>query len=161
MHLNAISICNALRICRASVLPFQKCVNSVSGFANSVFYRFRFAKFRFYRFRYLKFCFIFSSRIFVVNNFCFQHSFSFSILIKKFYSVTVLRWAPMRLFPKLLWSADSTMSQCQPATNVTVAVQLHINFFWRGKTAPNYCENRIGRGNSVAAVKQRHMRNPI
>ena len=33
----------------------------------------------------------FSSRIFGVNDFCFQRSFSFSILIKKFYSVTVLR----------------------------------------------------------------------
>ena len=75
---------------RASVLPFQKCVNSVSGFANSVFYRFRFAKFRFFTVsdNYNSVSF-FSSRIFVVNNFCFQ--LSFSILIKKFYSVTVLR----------------------------------------------------------------------
>ena len=39
---------------RASVLPFQKCVNSVSGFANSVFYRFRFAKFRFLPFQIVK-----------------------------------------------------------------------------------------------------------
>ena len=36
---------------RASVFPFQKCVNSVSGFANSVFYRFRLAKFRFLPFQ--------------------------------------------------------------------------------------------------------------
>ena len=55
---------------RASVFPFQNCVNSVSGFANSVFYRFRFDKFRFYHFRYLKFCFNFLNCIFGVNDFC-------------------------------------------------------------------------------------------
>ena len=55
------------------VLPFQKCVNSVSGFANSVFYRFRFAKFRFLAFQILKMPFhffqavFFFSRIFVFN----------------------------------------------------------------------------------------------
>ena len=43
---NAISF--TFFVCRASVLPFEKGVNSVSGFANSVFYRFRFAKFRFF-----------------------------------------------------------------------------------------------------------------
>ena len=35
-----------------------------------------------------------------------------------------------------------------------MVLQLHINF-WRGKTAPNYRENRVGRGNSTAAIKQR------
>ena len=55
-----------------------------------------------------------------------------------------------------------TLLQCQPATNVNIVVQLHICkyylqifFFLRGKTAPNYRENRVGRGNSAAAVKQR------
>ena len=57
---------------RATVFPFQKCVNYVSRFVNSVFYRFR---------NSVSF---FSSGIFGVNDFGFQHSFSF-------YSVTVLR----------------------------------------------------------------------
>ena len=52
-----------------------------------------------------------------------------------------------------------TLLQCQPVTNVTIVVQVHINFnffFWRGKTAPNYRENRVGRGKTAAAaVKQR------
>ena len=75
---------------RASVFPFQKCVNSVSGFANSVFYRFRFAKFRFLPFQIFKIQFYFEP-YFCCKYIFFQHSFSFSILIKKFYSVTVLR----------------------------------------------------------------------
>ena len=55
---------------RASVFPFQNCVNSVSGFANSVFYRFTFDKFRFLPFHIFKILFhIFSSRIFGVNDF--------------------------------------------------------------------------------------------
>ena len=55
---------------RASVFPFQNCVNSVSGFANSVFYRFRFYKFRFSPFPIFKILFLFfSSRIFGVNDF--------------------------------------------------------------------------------------------
>ena len=35
--------------------------------------------------------------------------------------------------------------------------QLHINFFfkWLEKTVPNYRKNRVRRGNSTAAVKQR------
>ena len=90
--LRHIDVISSYNVRRASVLPFQKCVNSVSGFANSVFYRFRFGKFRFFTVSDIKNSVsFFSSRIFVVNNFCFQHSFSFSILIKKFYSVTVLR----------------------------------------------------------------------
>ena len=71
---------------RASVLPFQKCVNSVSGFG----------KFRFLPFQIIPFHFF--QAVFLVNNFGFQHSFSFSILL-----------------------------QCQSATNVTIVVQLHIN----------------------------------
>ena len=55
---------------RASVFPFQNCVNSVSGFANSVFYRFRFDKFRFLPFHIFNILFhIFSSHIFCVNDF--------------------------------------------------------------------------------------------
>ena len=51
--------------CRASVLPIQKCVNSVSGFANSVFYRFRFAKIPFFTVSDIKNAVsFFSSRIF-------------------------------------------------------------------------------------------------
>ena len=49
---------------RASVLPFQKCVNSVSGFANSVFYRFRLAKFRFLPFQIFKIPFNFFQAVF-------------------------------------------------------------------------------------------------
>ena len=53
-------------MCRASVLPFQKCVNSVSGFANSVFYRFRFAKFRFLPFQIFKIPFHFFQAVFLL-----------------------------------------------------------------------------------------------
>ena len=52
---------------RASVLPFQKCVNSVSGFANSVFYRFRFAKFRFLPFQIFKIPFHFFQTVFLLS----------------------------------------------------------------------------------------------
>ena len=52
---------------RASVLPFQKCVNSVSGFANSVFYRFRFAIFRFLPFQILKIPFHFFQAVFLLS----------------------------------------------------------------------------------------------
>ena len=52
---------------RASVLPFQKCVNSVSGFANSVFYRFRFAKFRFLPFQIFKIPFHFFQAVFLLS----------------------------------------------------------------------------------------------
>ena len=60
-----------------------------------------------------------------------------------------------------------TLLQCQRVTNVTIAVQVHINyknlkkkkyiyiFFWRGNSASNYREIRVGRGNSAAAEKQR------
>ena len=53
-------------ICRASVFPFQKCVNSVSGFANSVFYCFRFAKFRFLPFQIFKIPFYFFQAVFLL-----------------------------------------------------------------------------------------------
>ena len=52
---------------RASVFPFQKCVNSVSGFANSVFYRFRFAKFRFLPFQIFKIFVSFFQAVFLVS----------------------------------------------------------------------------------------------
>ena len=52
---------------RASVLPFQKCVNSVSGFANSVFYCFRFAKFRFLTFQIFKIPFHFFQAVFLLS----------------------------------------------------------------------------------------------
>ena len=52
---------------RASVLPFQKGVNSVSGFANSVFYRFRFAKFRFLPFQIFKIPFHFFQAVFLLS----------------------------------------------------------------------------------------------
>ena len=61
-HHYKISVGTLNYIDRASVLPFQKCVNSVSDLANSVFYRFR----------YLKFRFIFFKPFFVVNNFYFK-----------------------------------------------------------------------------------------
>ena len=48
------------------VLPFQKCVNSVSGFANSVCYRFRFAKFRFLPFQIFKIPFHFFQAVFLL-----------------------------------------------------------------------------------------------
>ena len=58
-----------------------------------------------------------------------------------------------------------TLLQCQRVTNVTIAVQVNINFkkinffffffFWRGNSASNYREIRVGRGNSAAAEKQR------
>ena len=65
----AAGLCTSI-LCRASVFPFQNYVNSVSGFANSVFYRFRFDKFRFLPFHIFKILFhIFSSRIFGVNDF--------------------------------------------------------------------------------------------
>ena len=51
---------------RASVFPFQKCVNSVSGFANSIFYRFRFAKFRFLPFQIFKIPFYFFQAVFLL-----------------------------------------------------------------------------------------------
>ena len=57
--------CDAMMI-RASVFPFQKCVNSVSGFANSVFYRFRFAKFRFLPFQIFKIPFYFFQAVFLL-----------------------------------------------------------------------------------------------
>ena len=53
--------------CRASVLPFQKSVNSVSGFANSVFYRFRFAKYRFLPFQIFKIPFHFFQAVFLLS----------------------------------------------------------------------------------------------
>ena len=52
---------------RASVLPFQKCANSVSGFANSVFYRFRFGKFRFLPFQIFKILFHFFQAVFLLS----------------------------------------------------------------------------------------------
>ena len=52
---------------RASVLPFQKCVNSISGFANSVFYRFIFAKFRFLPFQIFKIPFHFFQAVFLLS----------------------------------------------------------------------------------------------
>ena len=55
------------RILRASVLPFQKCVNSVSGFANSVFYRFRFGIFRFLPFQIFKILFHFFQAVFLLS----------------------------------------------------------------------------------------------
>ena len=54
-------------VSRASVLPFQKCVNSVSGFANSVFYRFRFGKFRFLPFQIFKIPFNFFQAVFLLS----------------------------------------------------------------------------------------------
>ena len=58
-----------------------------------------------------------------------------------------------------------TLLQCQRVTNVTIAVQVHINlkifffffffFFARRNSASNYREIRVGRGNSAAAEKQR------
>ena len=65
---------------RASVLPFQKGVNSVSGFANSVFYRLRFAKFRFLPFQIFKILLHFFQAVFLLSIIFFQHSFSFIIL---------------------------------------------------------------------------------
>ena len=58
-----------LRYCtvRASVSPFQKCVNSVSGFANSVFYRFRFGKVRFLPFQMFKIPFHFFQAVFLLS----------------------------------------------------------------------------------------------
>ena len=53
-------------VLRASVFPFQKCVNSVSGFANSIFYRFRFAKFRFLPFQIFKIPFYFFQAVFLL-----------------------------------------------------------------------------------------------
>ena len=49
---------------RASVFPFQNCVNSVSGFANSVFFRFRFYKFRFLPFQIFRIPFHFFKAVF-------------------------------------------------------------------------------------------------
>ena len=57
----------SLGLRRASVLPFQKCVNSVSGFANSVFYRFRFAKFCFLPFQIFKIPFHFFQAVFLLS----------------------------------------------------------------------------------------------
>ena len=54
-------------IFRASVLPFQKCVNSVSGFANPVFYRFRFGKFRFLPVQIFKIPFHFFQAVFLLS----------------------------------------------------------------------------------------------
>ena len=77
---------------RASVFPFKKCVNPVSGFANSVFLPFQICQIPFFTVSdiYNSVSF-FSCRIFGVNDFYFQNSLSFRILIKKFYSVIVLR----------------------------------------------------------------------
>ena len=50
----------------ASVLPFQNCVNSVSGFASSVFYRFRIEKFRFLQIQIFKIQFHVFHAIFLV-----------------------------------------------------------------------------------------------
>ena len=51
----------------ASVFPFQNCVNSVSGFSNSVFDRFRFDKFRFFLpFQLFKIPFHFFQAVFLV-----------------------------------------------------------------------------------------------
>ena len=52
---------------RASVFPFQNCVNSVSGFSNSVFYRFRFYKFRFLPFQIFIIPFHFFQAVFLVS----------------------------------------------------------------------------------------------
>ena len=64
--LNSTSNSTLLHKGRASVFPFQKCVNSVSGFANSVFYRFRFAKFRFLPFQIFKIPFYFFQAVFLL-----------------------------------------------------------------------------------------------
>ena len=48
------------------VLPLQKCVNSVSGFVNSVFYLFRFAKSRFLPFQIFKIPFHFFQVVFLL-----------------------------------------------------------------------------------------------
>ena len=52
---------------RASVFPFQNCVNSVSGFANSIFYRFRFFKFRFLPFQIFRIPFQIFQPVFLVS----------------------------------------------------------------------------------------------
>ena len=59
---------------RASVFPFQNCVNSVSGFANSVFFRFRFYKFRFLPFQIFRIPFHFFRAVFLVSMiFCYVY----------------------------------------------------------------------------------------
>ena len=60
-------ILNSVQTVRASVFPFQNCVNSVSGFVNSVFYRFRFDKFRFLPFQIFKILFHFFQTVFLVS----------------------------------------------------------------------------------------------
>ena len=55
----------------------------------------------------------------------------------------------MRLFPKLLHYLLTPL-QCQPVTNVTIVVQVHINLkkkIWRDR------DNRVGQ--TAGAVKQR------
>ena len=67
-HCHIVKLCSLFTPkCRASVLPFQKCLNSVSGFANSVFYRFRFAKFRFLPFQIFKIPFHFFQAVFLLS----------------------------------------------------------------------------------------------
>ena len=45
-----------------------------------------------------------------------------------------------------------SLLQCQSATNVTIVVQLHINFFFNVKKK-NYRENRVGHGKTEALQK--------
>ena len=53
---------------RASVFPLQNCVNSISDFADSVFFRFRFENIRF---RYEKFRFVYFQSVFFLSiKFC-------------------------------------------------------------------------------------------
>ena len=52
---------------RASVFPFQTCLNSVSGFANSVFYPFKILQIPFFLFLIFKIPFHFFQAIFFVS----------------------------------------------------------------------------------------------
>ncbi len=71
---------------KASVFPFQNCVNSVSGFANSVFYRFRFYKFRFLPFQIFRIPFHFFKAVFLVSMIFLRLFGAIQVLQNNFFS---------------------------------------------------------------------------
>ena len=85
---------------------------------------------------------------------CFKHSFSFSILIKKFYSVTVLRWVTNATIPPSLCCAESTAvwvyHQCHHCSTAAKAKnykkKIRFKLSWIPCPTPKFC----GRGKTEA-----------
>ena len=114
-------------IYRASVFPFQNCVNSVSGFANSVFYRFRFYKFHFLPFRIFRIPFHFFQAVFLV---------SMIFLLGLFGAIQVLRNVSFWKFDihplVTLITLNRTSSSCLFHENLTTShpLLLYVTLVW-------------------------------